>query len=102
MTWILPEGAWLQCEGFQSPLHVIRGLGSGSQGQVFEVAVHGERLALKWYLPGCLRRDRHLEQRLTESIRATAPNGNFLWPIALLRPSAASLPLFRCQPAGFG
>ena len=61
MTWILPEGAWLQCEGFQSPLHVIRGLGSGSQGQVFEVAVQGERLALKWYLPGCLRRDRHLE-----------------------------------------
>ena len=102
VTWILPEGAWLQCEGFQSPLHVIRGLGSGSQGQVFEVAVQGERLALKWYLPGCLRRDRHLEQRLTESIRATAPNGNFLWPIALLRPSAASLPLFRCQPAGFG
>lgn len=102
MTWILPEGAWLQFEGFHSPVQVIRGLGGGSQGQVFEVAVQGERLALKWYLPGCLRRDRHLEQRLAESIRATAPNGNFLWPIALLRPSDTSLPLICCRPAGFG
>ena len=102
MTWILPEGAWLQFEGLSSPVQVLRGLGGGTQGQVFEVAVAGERLALKWYLPRCLEQDRTLEQRLLESIRATAPSRAFLWPIALLRPTAASRPLIRSKLPGFG
>ena len=102
VTWILPEGAWLQFEGLSSPVQVLRGLGGGTQGQVFEVAVGGERLALKWYLPSCLERDPHLERRLLESIRATAPSRAFLWPIALLRPTAASLPLIRSRHPGFG
>ena len=102
MTWILPEGAWLQFEGLSSPVQVLRGLGGGTQGQVFEVAVGGERLALKWYLPSCLEKDPHLERRLLESIRATAPSRAFLWPIALLRPTASSLPLIRSRQPGFG
>jgi len=102
VTWILPEGAWLQFEAFSTPVQVVRGLGSGSQGQVYEVAVQNEALALKWYLPSCIARDPHLERRLAESIRTTAPNQHFLWPIALLHPTADSLPLVRCRPAGFG
>lgn len=102
MTWILPEGAWLQFEGLSSPVQVIRGLGGGGQGQVFEVDVAGDRLALKWYLPRCLEQDPHLEQRLLESIRATAPSRAFLWPIALLRPTPASVPLIRSKSPGFG
>ena len=102
MTWILPEGAWLQFEGLTSPVQILRGLGSGTQGQVFEVAVAGERLALKWYLPRCLEQDPNLERRLLESIRATAPSRAFLWPIALLRPNAESRPLIRSKQVGFG
>ena len=102
VTWILPEGAWLQFEGLSSPVQVLRGLGGGGQGQVFEVDVAGERLALKWYLPRCLEQDPHLEQRLLESIRATAPSRAFLWPIALLRPTPASGTLIRCKSPGFG
>lgn len=102
MTWILPEGAWLQFEAFSTPVQVLRGIGSGSQGQVYEVALQEEHLALKWYLPCCIARDPHLERRLGESIRATAPNQHFLWPIALLRPTAATVPLIRCRPTGFG
>jgi len=102
MTWILPQGAWLQFEGLSSPVQVVRGLGGGTQGQVFEVDVAGERLALKWYLPRCLAQDPHLERRLLESIRATAPSRSFLWPIALLRPTAASQPLIRSRTPGFG
>jgi DNA-binding helix-hairpin-helix protein with protein kinase domain len=102
VTWILPEGAWLQFEGLSSPVQVLGGLGGGTQGQVYEVAVGGDRLALKWYLPRCLEQDPHLEQRLLESIRATAPSRAFLWPIALLRPTPASRPLIRTTPAGFG
>ena len=102
MTWILPEDTWLQFEGLSAPVHVLRGLGGGTQGQVYEVDLAGERLALKWYLPRCLERDPQLERRLLESIRATAPSQAFLWPLALLRPTAASLALIRSRRGGFG
>jgi DNA-binding helix-hairpin-helix protein with protein kinase domain len=102
VSWILPENTWLQFEGLSTPVHVLRGIGGGTQGQVFEVDVAGERLALKWYLPRCLERDPQLETRLLQSIRATAPSGAFLWPLALLRPSATSRPLIRSARDGFG
>jgi DNA-binding helix-hairpin-helix protein with protein kinase domain len=102
MTWILPEGASLAFEGLPGPVRIVRGLGGGTQGQVYEVELEGERLALKWYLPACIARDRGLERRLGESIRATAPNDDFLWPIALLRASAASRPLIRIREESFG
>ena len=102
MSWILPEDTWLQFEGLSAPVHVLRGIGGGTQGQVFEVAVAGERLALKWYLPRCLERDPQLETRLLESIRSTAPNSAFLWPLALLRPPTSGTPLSRSARHGFG
>jgi DNA-binding helix-hairpin-helix protein with protein kinase domain len=102
VTWILPEGALLPFEGLSSPVRVLQGLGGGTQGQVFEVELAGDRLALKWYLPRCLEQDPHLERRLLESIRATAPNQAFLWPMALLRPTPASRALIRTRPSGFG
>lgn len=102
MTWILPEGASLNFEGLAEPVRIVRGLGSGSQGQVMEVEVAGERLALKWYFPACVTRDRHLEQRLGEAIRATAPSPSFLWPIALLRPTPDAQNQLRSRSGGFG
>ena len=102
MTWILPENSQLSFEGLSTPLHVRKGLGSGSQGQVYEVELAGERLALKWYLPACIARDRQLESRLAAAIGATAPSASFLWPIALLRPTAATQAQLRCREPGFG
>ena len=102
MSWILPQGTWLQFEGLSSPVQVLRALGGGTQGQVFEVAVGNDRLALKWYLPNSLKKDPYLEQRLQESIRATAPNPSFLWPITLLRPTPASRALIRSRHPSFG
>lgn len=102
VTWILPKGASLDLEGISSPLKVLRGLGGGTQGQVFEVEVAGERLALKWYLPACIARDPHLERRLGESIRATAPSDAFLWPLALVKPCQGSVPLLRRGEPSFG
>ncbi|WP_216901572.1 protein kinase [Synechococcus sp. CCY 9618] len=102
MNWILPEGASLDFEGVAGPVRIVRGLGGGTQGQVYEVELEGERLALKWYLPACIARDRGLERRLGESIRATAPTDAFLWPIALLRASASSRPLIRIREESFG
>ncbi|MFZ9621326.1 MAG: protein kinase domain-containing protein, partial [Prochlorococcaceae cyanobacterium] len=94
MNWLLPEGASLVFEGLDQPLHIRQGLGGGSQGQVFAVELQGrdqgETLALKWYFPSCIRRDPQLRARLKQSIRLGAPNGDFLWPLALLEPPPAS------------
>ncbi|MEB3263706.1 MAG: protein kinase [Synechococcus sp.] len=102
MNWILPPGLALPCRELEHPVQVLRGLGGGTQGQVYEVEVNGERLALKWYLPACLAGDPSLPRRLAEAIRATAPNQDFLWPIGLLHPTAEAEALVRCRPAGFG
>jgi serine/threonine protein kinase len=102
VTWILPEGAQLNFAGLCEPIRILRGLGGGTQGQVFAVETGGEQLAIKWYLPACIARDRHLERRLLESIRLGPPNDNFLWPIALLRPSPETARRIRLPQAGFG
>ena len=102
MTWLLPEGAELRFEGLDQPVRILQALGGGTQGQVYAVAVGGEQLALKWYLPACISRDRGLAERLRQSISLGAPNGDFLWPLALLEASATSRPLIRHPQAGFG
>lgn len=102
MTWILPEGASLDLEGMAGPLRVLRGLGGGTQGQVYAVETAGEQLALKWYLPACIARDPNLERRLGESIRATAPSDAFLWPLALVKSTPAALAVIRSREPGFG
>ncbi len=102
MNWILPEGSLLEFDGLSKPLKVLRGLGGGGQGQVFEVEVAGEHLALKWYFPSSLTRDPQLPERLIESIRATAPNSDFLWPIALLRPTPTSTAAIKLSDPGCG
>jgi DNA-binding helix-hairpin-helix protein with protein kinase domain len=102
MAWMLPTGTTHRFGGIDAPVRILRGLGGGSQGQVFEVAVGDELLALKWYFPGFLRRDPGLAERLAESIRRGAPNGDFLWPLALLRSidPPATLPV--AAASGFG
>ena len=102
MQWILPPGAVFDFEGAGGPVEVVRGLGGGSQGQVYEVEVGGERLALKWFLPACIARDRTLERRLGDCIRTTAPSEDFLWPLALLHPTPACTARLRTRSPGFG
>ncbi|MFN9694397.1 MAG: protein kinase domain-containing protein [Synechococcaceae cyanobacterium] len=70
-----------------APLEVLRLLGAGGQGEVHEVRLAGERLALKWYYPSVVRRDPGLAHRLADSIRASAPSRHFLWPVALVVPA---------------
>ena len=109
MNWLLPENVSLRFQGLDQPLRIQRGIGGGTQGQVFAVDVgapgSGERLALKWYLPGCIARDPQLRERLRQSIGLGAPNGDFLWPLALLEPRDASLRgfgyLMALRPEGF-
>ena len=80
-------------EALRHHLHTTRLLGSihsclyVDQNTVMPAAGapwRGEQLALKWYLPACISRDRGLAERLRQSISLGAPNGDFLWPLALV------------------
>ena len=102
MAWMLPIGTSQAISGLDAPLRILRGLGGGSQGQVYEVAVGEELFALKWYLTSFLKRDPDLAARLQETIRRGSPNGDFLWPLALLRPTAAELNAMGVAAGGFG
>jgi len=102
MTWLLPPGALLRFEGLDQPLRILEPLGGGTQGQVYAVDAGGERLALKWYLPACIARDRQLPSRLRQAIALGAPSSHFLWPLALLEPTPEARPLIRHAAAGFG
>ncbi|MCS5691098.1 protein kinase [Cyanobium sp. FGCU-6] len=102
MASLLPTDTVLTFEGLAAPLQVGHCLGGGSQGQVYAVELEGEPLALKWYLPSFLARDAGLQTRLEESIRRGAPNDDFLWPLALLRPDDASRARLGVAGRGFG
>ena len=102
MSALLPLGTTLQLEGISGPLRLIRLLGGGGQGQVYEADYGEERVALKWYFPGCISKDLGLDQRLRECIRATSPNPSFLWPIAVLSPSVATLQQYSIPLGTFG
>ena len=105
MRWLLTPGSTLRFDGLPEPLTILRRLGGGSQGQVYAVQVGGdggEELALKWFHPGFLRRDPGLAERLQESIRRGSPSGDFLWPLALVRPhQAAGAPAAKAQGWGY-
>ena len=102
MLSLLPEGASLRFTGSGSPVEVIRCLGGGGQGQVFEVRFAGEAMAMKWYFPSCLQRDPQLRSRLAACISATAPNGSFLWPILVLDPDEESGQRLKIPVGSFG
>jgi DNA-binding helix-hairpin-helix protein with protein kinase domain len=81
MTQILPKKkvvktkSGLACE-------VVKSLGSGGQGEVYQVAVQNAGLALKWYYPSLAT----LEQKtaLENLIKIGSPNGKFLWPLEIV------------------
>jgi DNA-binding helix-hairpin-helix protein with protein kinase domain len=102
MVSMFPEGSTLRFSNTTTPIRVIRTLGGGGQGQVFEVEFAGEAMAMKWYFPSCLQRDPQLRQRLAACISATSPNASFLWPILVLDPDLGSRQQLNIPAGSFG
>jgi eukaryotic-like serine/threonine-protein kinase len=59
-------------------------LGSGGQGQVYQVDVAGQSMAMKWYKPDYLPLDPNLRIRLKNAINHGPPSQRFLWPQELM------------------
>ena len=66
--------------------NVIRLLGAGGQGEVYEVECNGKSFALKWYFKhtATASQKRILENLITKG----KPDDTFLWPMDLILPSS--------------
>ena len=63
---------------------VLRLLGAGGQGAVYEIELDGAAFALKWYHEHYTRIDRNLRHRLDRAVERGAPAASFLWPLDLV------------------
>jgi eukaryotic-like serine/threonine-protein kinase len=62
-------------------IEVVRHIGSGMQGHVWEVVFDDRAHALKWYTDDYVPRDPALRARLDRMIHAGRPSDSFIWPI---------------------
>lgn len=62
---------------------VIRFLGAGGQGEVYQVEWHGKSYALKWYYISKLTNRKAFLKNLKENIKAGSPDAHFIWPLEL-------------------
>ncbi len=61
---------------------IVKFLGSGGQGEVYEVLVDSRRLALKWYF---MQTGTEKQQKMIEKLIKTGkPDERFLWPTDLI------------------
>lgn len=59
---------------------VLRLLGQGGQGAVYEVSLGGRKMALKWYTHPAYTTNANFYHNLETNIRIGSPSSAFLWP----------------------
>lgn len=79
----LKPGIRLNLTDNYESIEVIRKIGEGGQGFVYEVKYKDKILALKWYKKGVIQNPEVFRKNLMNNIRFGAPTSQFLWPVAL-------------------
>jgi len=79
---MLNRGQTLRTEISNTTIEVTELLGTGGQGEVYQVTMEGKDYALKWYYPASIIPDQR--ENLQYLIQAGAPSDRFLWPIELV------------------
>ena len=75
----LPIGAELKTDGFRK-IEVIKELGRGGQGVVYQVMMDGKTKALKWYHESAIKDKKQFYENLKNNIQIGSPASCFLWP----------------------
>jgi len=78
----LPKGHTIQTKDFKKVV-VIRKLGEGGQGAVYEVDFNGAKKALKWYTGKKIANVKKFYENLENNIKKGKPTDAFLWPEAI-------------------
>lgn len=64
-------------------LNIVKFLGAGGQGEVYEVNYGGRRLALKWYF--IQTGTNHQMDMIEKLIKVGKPDERFLWPVEVIK-----------------
>lgn len=91
MNQLLEQGQAVQLARSPQLCRVEQYLGSGSQGEVYQVTLDGTSLALKWYYPAAATEAQWAT--LEALVRMPPPSPRFLWPVGTVSGSGL---------AGFG
>ena len=75
----LPIGAELKTDGFRK-VKVIKELGRGGQGVVYQVTMDGKAKALKWYHESAIKDKKRFYDNLKNNVQIGSPASCFLWP----------------------
>ena len=78
---------------------ILRLLGSGGQGEVYEVAAGNKHYALKWYYPHMATHDQ--EVILKYLVQNGKPDERFLWPIDFIRAEESCGYIMALRPSGY-
>ena len=89
MNQLLSSGEILQMQTVGLAYKVEKFLGGGSQGEVYRARPADGKggaapVAIKWFFPHYLRRDRDLHTRLERAVDTGPPSDRFLWPQGLV------------------
>jgi hypothetical protein len=84
MTDTLKQGLSLTTES-GAPATVEKPLGSGGQGEVYQVNWQGKSFALKWYYPHTATPGQL--HNLRELVKKGSPDARFLWPLDIVPPT---------------
>lgn len=71
---------------FGAEIEIVRLLGEGGQGYVYEIKYNGEPKALKLYKPQALKDPKAFYKNVKFNIEKGSPSDAFLWPHDLLPP----------------
>ncbi len=81
MNQLLQLGQNVALKMLNTDCKIEKFLGGGAQGEVYQVTIAGQPMALKWYFPHYLKQDPTLRQRIEQTIQFGPPSDRFLWPL---------------------
>ena len=81
----LKTGTQIELEDGKGSITILKKLGEGGQGYVYQVGYRGTELALKWYKAGSLKKPDEFRANLISNIKEKAPTESFLWPLAITK-----------------
>jgi len=100
MTHILEPGQTVRCELSGTACKIVKYLGGGGQGEVYEADQNGREVAIKWYFSKTATDEqRNIIERLVE---VGSPNASFLWPEELVESNSGGFGyLMPLRPAAY-
>lgn len=81
----LKAGMQLELEDGRGTITIVKKLGEGGQGYVYQINHCGKEYALKWYKAKSLKKPNEFRENLISNIKEKAPTESFLWPLAITK-----------------